>query len=130
VPFRRLSYLKLMQHTYKGKFVCAGIMSSGGNRHVNSMKEVKIIDGTTVTVKARVVTVKGPRGSLTRDFKHLNVEIYANKNKEGKDVVCVSFFTTFLFCNTVIFTKTNVYCRAQEIKRATEHKSNSMISPR
>ncbi len=92
---RRLSYLKLVQHTYKGKLLCAGIMSSGGNRHVNSMKEVKIIDGTTVTVKARVVTVKGPRGSLTRDFKHLNVEIYATKNKEGKDVVVVSFARVF-----------------------------------
>ena len=109
-----------MRHTYKGKFVCAGIMSSGGNRHVNSMKEVKIIDGITLTVKARVVTVKGPRGSLTRDFKHLNVEIYATKTKEGKDVVVVSFSTTFLFGNTTIFTKIKNYCRAQEIKPATD----------
>ena len=109
-----------MRHTYKGKFVCAGIMSSGGNRHVNSMKEVKIIDGTTVTIKARVVTVKGPRGSLTRDFKHLNVEIYATKNKEGKDVVVVSFFTTLLFGNIICFTKIKVYCRAQEIKQAKD----------
>jgi len=80
------------------------------------MKEVKIIDGTTVTVKARVVTVKGPRGSLTRDFKHLNVEIYSTKNKEGKDVVVVSFFTTFLFGNISIITQIKVHCRAQEIK--------------
>ena len=28
-----------------------------------------------VSVKARRVTVKGPRGTLTRSFKHLNVEI-------------------------------------------------------
>jgi large subunit ribosomal protein L9e len=29
----------------------------------------------TVTVKARVVTVKGPRGSLSRDFKHIDADM-------------------------------------------------------
>merc|ERR1712216_502177 len=67
-----------------------GPMSSGGNRPVNSYKETEIIDGVTVDVKARVVTVKGKRGTLVRDFKHLNVEIYKKKNeKTGKDVIVV-----------------------------------------
>jgi hypothetical protein len=67
-------------------------MSSGGNRPVNSTKECEIIAGATVDIKARVVTVKGKRGTLVRDFKHLNVEIYKSKNaKTGKDVVIVSF---------------------------------------
>ena len=67
-------------------------MSSGGNRPVNSTKECEIIEGATVDVKARVVTVKGKRGTLVRDFKHLNVEIYKSKNtKTGKDVIIVSF---------------------------------------
>jgi ribosomal protein L6P/L9E len=30
----------------------------------------------TVEVKARQVRVKGPRGVLTRDFKHLSVDMY------------------------------------------------------
>merc|ERR1711939_792870 len=65
-------------------------MSSGGNRPINSTKECEIIDGATVEIKARVVTVKGKRGTLTRDFKHLNVEIYQSKNaKTGKPVVVV-----------------------------------------
>lgn len=32
--------------------------------------------GVTVEVKARQVRVKGPRGVLTRDFKHLSVDMY------------------------------------------------------
>ena len=66
-------------------------MSSGGNRAIQSSKECEILAGVTVDIKARVVTVKGKRGTLTRDFKHLNVEIYKTKNKKtGKDVVMVS----------------------------------------
>ena len=30
----------------------------------------------TVTVKSRVVKVEGPRGALTKSFKHLNLDIY------------------------------------------------------
>ena len=78
---------------------CAGPMSSGGNRPVNSYKETEIIDGVTVDVKARVVTVKGKRGTLVRDFKHLNVEIYKKKNeKTGKDVIVVSFALCACWC--------------------------------
>lgn len=36
----------------------------------------------TLDIKARVVTVKGPRGSLTKSFKHMAVDIY--KTPEGK----------------------------------------------
>merc|ERR1711892_1535099 len=33
-------------------------------------------EGLEASVKARAVTVKGPRGSLTKSFKHLAVDIY------------------------------------------------------
>lgn len=33
-----------------------------------------------VDVKARVVTVTGPRGTLTKDFKHVNIEILPTAN--------------------------------------------------
>ncbi|CAK9066901.1 60S ribosomal protein L9 [Durusdinium trenchii] len=36
---------------------------------------VSIPDGVTVSVEARKVTVKGPRGELNRDFAHQSVEI-------------------------------------------------------
>jgi len=37
--------------------------------------KVEIPDGVTVDIKCRRVTVKGQRGSLTKDFKHIKVEI-------------------------------------------------------
>jgi large subunit ribosomal protein L9e len=51
-----------------------------------STTEVQVIEGVTVDVKARVVTVKGARGTLTRDFKHLSVEI----SKDAKGLIKVS----------------------------------------
>merc|ERR1712198_230402 len=36
------------------------------------------------SVKSRVVTVKGPRGSLTKSFKHLAVDIYMTDKKTIK----------------------------------------------
>nr|AAN52383.1 ribosomal protein L9 [Branchiostoma belcheri] len=44
-------------------------------RTIKSSEEVKIPPGITVSVNARVVTVKGPRGTLKKSFKHLNVEM-------------------------------------------------------
>merc|ERR1712159_103621 len=38
-------------------------------------EEIEIPDGVSVTFKARVVTVKGPRGTLTKQFKHLHIDI-------------------------------------------------------
>ena len=36
-----------------------------------SGKTIDIPEGVEVTINARVVTVKGERGTLTRSFKHL-----------------------------------------------------------
>ncbi|XP_022100359.1 60S ribosomal protein L9-like [Acanthaster planci] len=40
-----------------------------------SSRFVQLPENVDVSIKARQVTVKGPRGSLTRSFKHLNVEL-------------------------------------------------------
>jgi large subunit ribosomal protein L9e len=40
---------------------------------------IKVPEGVSVTVNARKVTVKGPRGVLEKEFKHLNVEITLQK---------------------------------------------------
>lgn len=45
-------------------------------RMLNTKQSVTIPEGVEVSVKARVVTVKGPRGSLTRSFRHLAVDIF------------------------------------------------------
>eukprot|EP00047_Mylnosiga_fluctuans_P001284 m.219635 g.219635 ORF g.219635 m.219635 type:complete len:194 (+) comp10208_c0_seq1:45-626(+) len=59
---------------------------------------VTIPDGVQIEVKSRNIRVKGPRGTLTREFKHLNLELaLVGKNKlrvdswfaKRKEVACV-----------------------------------------
>lgn len=42
---------------------------------IDTSQIVKIPEGLTVSVKSRLVTVKGPRGILIRSFKHLALDI-------------------------------------------------------
>ncbi len=42
---------------------------------INTNQIVKVPDEVEVSVKSRVVTVKGPRGTLTKSFKHLALDI-------------------------------------------------------
>ena len=42
---------------------------------INSTKLIDIVPGTTITCVSRVVTVTGPLGTITRSFKHLNLDI-------------------------------------------------------
>lgn len=47
---------------------------------------VDIIDGVELDVKSRVVTVKGPRGELSRDFKHLKLDMQKTGKKLRVDL--------------------------------------------
>merc|ERR1712079_849627 len=42
----------------------------------NTFQLVKVPEGVEASVKSRTVTVKGARGTLTKAFKHLAVDIY------------------------------------------------------
>eukprot|EP01089_Gocevia_fonbrunei_P006827 TRINITY_DN17838_c0_g1_i1.p1 TRINITY_DN17838_c0_g1~~TRINITY_DN17838_c0_g1_i1.p1 ORF type:complete len:192 (-),score=34.26 TRINITY_DN17838_c0_g1_i1:38-613(-) len=42
---------------------------------IHASQNVSIPSDVTITVKSRVVTVKGPRGTLVRAFKHANVQL-------------------------------------------------------
>lgn len=44
-------------------------------RTINSNQTVKIPRGIEAHVKSRIVTIKGPRGVLKRNFKHLALDI-------------------------------------------------------
>merc|ERR1712137_591659 len=39
-----------------------------------------------VTIKSRTVTVTGPRGTLTRSFKHVSADIYGDKSKKSVSI--------------------------------------------
>ena len=45
---------------------------------------VSIPAEVTVTVKARIVVVTGPRGKITKNFSHLNCEIQKTKTASAK----------------------------------------------
>ena len=42
---------------------------------IHCEQEVNVPEGCSVSVKSRIITVKGPRGKLTRNFKHLQIDI-------------------------------------------------------
>ena len=44
-------------------------------KYILKTNRIEIPNGVEVSVKSRKVTVKGPRGSVTKDFKHIKVEI-------------------------------------------------------
>merc|ERR1712012_750984 len=45
---------------------------------------IEVPEGIEASVKARAVTVKGKRGTLTKEFKHLAVDIYMTDAKTIK----------------------------------------------
>ncbi|GMI04805.1 hypothetical protein TrVE_jg13352 [Triparma verrucosa] len=47
-------------------------------------RTIDIPEGVEVSVKARTVFVKGPRGELTRDFKHQNMDLRKLDGEEGE----------------------------------------------
>ena len=53
-------------------------------RIVYSTRSVAIPEGVTVDVKAREVSVKGPKGTLKRSFKHLSVDMSKVSDRELK----------------------------------------------
>ena len=56
-------------------------------------RELAIPKGITVTLKARKISVKGPRGSLERDFTHVpRIDLY--HNKEENKIVATMFFSS------------------------------------
>lgn len=51
-------------------------------RLINSNQTVKIPKGVSAKVSARIVTIRGPRGKLTRDFRHLAMDLQMVNRKK------------------------------------------------
>lgn len=45
-------------------------------RQILATRSIDLPEGVEITVKARLVRVTGPRGTLTRSFKHIQVDMY------------------------------------------------------
>jgi large subunit ribosomal protein L9e len=55
-------------------------------KYIYSSEFLTIPEGVTASIKARVVTVTGPRGKLVRDFKHINISFTKRPEKPIIDI--------------------------------------------
>ena len=53
-------------------------------RDVIKTEELEIPEGVAIEVKARLITVTGPRGTLTKNVRHVNMDIRVLKGKTTK----------------------------------------------
>jgi large subunit ribosomal protein L9e len=60
---------------------------------LKAQREISIPEGVEVQLKARKITVKGPRGTLSRDFTHLP-RIDLHHDKEANTIVATMFFSS------------------------------------
>jgi large subunit ribosomal protein L9e len=58
-------------------------------RDVLKTEELDIPEGVTVAIKARIITVTGPRGTLTKNVQHINMDIKLAKGKKNKVLLAV-----------------------------------------
>jgi len=55
-------------------------------RDVHSTEELDIPEGVKVTVKSRIITVEGPRGTLVKNVRHIDMDIRLVKTKNTAKV--------------------------------------------
>ncbi|KAJ8086752.1 60S ribosomal protein L9B [Marasmius tenuissimus] len=58
-------------------------------RDVLQTEELEIPSGVEVSVKSRLITVTGPRGTLTKNVRHINMDIRLIKGKTSKVTLAV-----------------------------------------
>ena len=49
-------------------------------KYLIKSEKVDIPSGVTVTAKSRIITVKGPKGTVTKNFRHIKAEIDVQKD--------------------------------------------------
>lgn len=59
-------------------------------RDILKTEELDVPEGVTVEVKARVIKVTGPRGSLTKNVRHIDMDIRAVKAGKNKTKVILA----------------------------------------
>lgn len=50
-------------------------------------EDFEVPEGVTIDVKSRLVTVKGPRGELTKSLRHIDMEIRKISDRKVKLIV-------------------------------------------
>lgn len=68
-------------------FGCNSLFSQ--MRDVRQTEELEIPSGIEVSIKSRVITVSGPRGTLTKNVRHVEMDIQVIKGKTTKVTLTV-----------------------------------------
>jgi len=55
-------------------------------RDIHSTEELDIPEGVDVAIKSRIITVKGPRGTLVKNVRHIDMDIRLVKAKSASKV--------------------------------------------
>ena len=55
-------------------------------RDIHTTEELDIPEGINVEIKSRLITVTGPRGTLKKNVRHLNMDIQVLKSKKTNKV--------------------------------------------
>lgn len=58
-------------------------------RDVLKTEELDIPEGVTVEIKSRLITVEGPRGKLSKNVRHVNMDIQLQKGTKPKVIFAV-----------------------------------------
>jgi len=58
-------------------------------RDVLKTEELDIPEGVDVSIKSRLITVKGPRGTLTKNVRHIDMDIRLLKGKTNRVTLAV-----------------------------------------
>lgn len=53
-------------------------------KDISSVESLVVPEGVTVAIKARTVTVEGPRGKLTKNVGHIQMDIQLVSRKFGR----------------------------------------------
>jgi large subunit ribosomal protein L9e len=56
---------------------------------VQKVEDLEIPEGVDVSVKSRLITVTGPRGTLTKNVRHIDMDIRVIKGKKTKVLLTV-----------------------------------------
>ncbi|KZS97662.1 60S ribosomal protein L9 [Sistotremastrum niveocremeum HHB9708] len=58
-------------------------------RDVLQTEDLEVPEGVEVAIKSRLITVTGPRGTLTKNVRHINMDIQLVKGKANKVTLAV-----------------------------------------
>ena len=79
-------------------------------------QEVTVDEGVTCSVKSRLVTVTGPRGTLTKSFRHLKVGIYQSNifSQYFENVLLLQFLYVIPWIQTKFF---HIECQMNVVQK-------------